>query len=172
MSEEVPCVVVRHLTPTPAANVWAVLKDQGCLVSQVEDVRGIEVLSVDRVLSGDPVERVVSWWVWLKGFELRWQEKQQLDCQRRRLDFQQTQGMFATYGGFWQVTSSGDGAVVELHLEIDTGMPYLAGFIDPVISNAFKELAHELLYGLEQLSVHSQPACKENAGRQSVRPDR
>ena len=158
VSEKASVVVVRHSIPAPAADVWAAVEDQAGWVATVDDVLGVEVLSVDRELGGEPVERVVSWRVWLKGFELRWQETQQLDWQAKRLDFQQIEGMFATYAGYYQVTARGDTTDVELCLQIGTGMPYLAGIIDPVITHAFDAFAHELLRGLERVSPLPQPA--------------
>jgi ribosome-associated toxin RatA of RatAB toxin-antitoxin module len=158
MSDKPSRIVVRHSMPGTAEDVWIALQDQARWVPVVDDVLGVEVLTGDDALAGDVATREVSWQVWLKGFELRWQETQQLDSGAMRLAFQQSEGMFATYGGHYQVTSNGDGAEVELHLDVATGMPFLDAIIDPVISDAFAALAHELLLGVERLALVTQPA--------------
>jgi ribosome-associated toxin RatA of RatAB toxin-antitoxin module len=153
MTGEALNFVVRQSIAASAKNVWAALQQQRGLVSEVEDVREIEVLSIDPVANTSCVKRIVRWRIWLKGFELVWQEEQKIDSQRRRLDFKQIEGMFAVYTGFWQVISEGDQTITELHFNLDSGMPYVKRFIDPVIANALKAFAHELLHGLERLSI-------------------
>jgi coenzyme Q-binding protein COQ10 len=126
----------------PIADVWRALQDYSALTRSVPDVRRVEVQPQTADL------RVVSWSVWLKGFELGWKEEQRIDHANRRLEFAQSEGMFAVYRGSWSVVASGVRTSAKLHLEVDTGMPYLASLINPIIARAFAGLMREVLDGL------------------------
>lgn len=153
MNGEARTIVVSRSIAAPPEAVWAAVQDQAGFVADVDDVRAVEVAAADRISSPDRTERVVSWRVWLKGFELTWQVHQKLDGEARRLEFEQIEGIFSTYHGFWQVVSEGDKAVAQLHLCVGTGIPYLAEFLDPVMANAFEALARKMLQGIERRSL-------------------
>ena len=153
MNGEARTIVVSRSIAAPPEAVWAAVQDQAGFVADVDDVRAVEVLAADRISSPDRTERVVSWRVWLKGFELTWQVHQKLDDEARRLEFEQIEGIFSTYHGFWQVVSEGDKAVAQLQLCVGTGIPYLAEFLDPVMANAFEALARKMLHGIERRSL-------------------
>jgi ribosome-associated toxin RatA of RatAB toxin-antitoxin module len=144
-------IASRSISAPPEA-VWATVQNQTSFVSEVDDVHEVEILSTD--LISDKTERVVRWCVWLKGFEIRWQEHQKLDSTARRLEFRQIEGIFNIYAGAWQVLTQGNGVIVELHIRVATGIPYLAEFIDPVIASAFETLAENILRGIERLSLN------------------
>jgi hypothetical protein len=153
VSGEAKTIVISHSIAAPPEAVWVAIQNQTSLASEVDDVREVKVFAADQIPSLGKTERIVSWWVWLKGFELKWQEYQKLDGEAWRLEFQQIEGIFSTYHGFWQVVSDGNKAVAELHLCVGTGMPHLSEFLDPVIANAVEALACKILHGVERLSL-------------------
>ena len=153
MSCQTQRILVQRSIAAPAEVVWQTLKAQQRLVSEVEDLRDIEIVESDQNLNNPCVKRLVRWRVWLKGFELEWREAQELDPKRRRVDFRQTTGMLGTFEGFWQVNPRGDQAAVELNVMLSSGMPHLGEFIDPVIVKAYDEFSTRLLDGLERLSI-------------------
>ena len=154
MNGEAKTIAISHSIAAPPEAVWATVQNQASFVSEVDDVREVEVLVADWISNLHKIERVVSWRVWLKGFELKWQEHQKLDGEAWRLEFQQIEGIFSTYNGSWQVVSEGNKAVAEFHLCVGTGIPYLTEFIDPVIEKAFEALARKILNGIERLSLN------------------
>ena len=93
MNGEARTIVVSRSIAAPPEAVWAAVQDQAGFVADVDDVRAVEVLAADRISSPDRTERVVSWRVWLKGFELTWQVHQKLDDEARRLEFEQIEGI-------------------------------------------------------------------------------
>jgi ribosome-associated toxin RatA of RatAB toxin-antitoxin module len=124
--------------------VWAAVTDQGSWAGQIEDLRGMEVLEADGL------RRVLKLSAWLKGFAVEWQEERQLDPERRRFEFRQTEGMFAWYRGHWQITASGAGTDIEVRLEFESGIPHLGQFIDPVIAAAYGAFGRAMLVALER----------------------
>lgn len=153
MNGEAKTIVTSRSIAAPPESVWTAVQNQASFVCEVDDIHEVDVLPAKRISNPDKIERVVNWRVWLKGFELKWQELQRLDDAAWRLEFQQIEGIFSTYNGFWQVISVGNRAVAEFHLRVGTGTPYLAEFLDPVIANAFEALACKILLGIERLSL-------------------
>jgi hypothetical protein len=151
---EAKTIAISHSIAAPPEAVWAAVQNQASFVLEVDDVREV-VLAADWISNPQKIERVVSWRVWLKGFELKWQEHQTLDGEAWRLEFQQFKGIFSTYSGSWQVVSEDNKTAAEFHLCVGTGIPYLAEFIDPVIEKAFEALACKILNGIERLSLNS-----------------
>lgn len=62
--------------------------------------------------------------------------------------------MFRIYRGNWQIYAREQGqAEVALRIELDTGLPYLDHFVNPVLADAFQAMAQELLDGLESTAA-------------------
>lgn len=134
-------VLAKQSLAVSAQHIWCAMLDVNSLqASQGSDVRSAEIVS-----SLAPDRRIVDWKIWLKGFELQWREEQMVDAPNQRIEFGQVQGMFATYRGSWQVTGVGDLAFVEIRIYVDIGLPYLAGFLNPVIEKAYEQFAHGLI---------------------------
>jgi ribosome-associated toxin RatA of RatAB toxin-antitoxin module len=142
--EQVEHVSERRLLAAASPDVWASLLETKRFAARAANVRNVSLERID-------AEREVQWTVWLKGFEHTWRERQNVDPVRQRIDFQQSQGMFRIYRGHWAVSAGEEGATeVTLEIEVDTGLPYLAQFINPVVGRAFKTFARDLIDGLEQ----------------------
>ena len=143
-------IVLKHAIAAASDTVWAALLDPARCFHDIPDVRVLEIVE------NQDQRKLLKWSVWLKGFELPWQEEQQIDPARRRIEFAQSQGMFACYRGHWQIgASNGAGTEVELALEVETGMPHLGQFIDPVLADAYAEMGRQLLRGVERAALAS-----------------
>ncbi|NVE01776.1 SRPBCC family protein [Massilia sp. BJB1822] len=139
MTTGVANTVIRQSIPVSPQGLWGALVDLQRMAKTVPDVRHIAVAP-----GADASRRLVDWTVWLKGFELQWQEAQVLDARAMRLEFHQSQGMFAHYQGSWQVREQGQGSELEIRIEFDSGLPHLSQYVNPVLAEAFEGLAREL----------------------------
>jgi ribosome-associated toxin RatA of RatAB toxin-antitoxin module len=150
VTEQLENVIARHSICASAQTVWAALLNPDSFTGDVENVRSAKLSLVH------DERREVRWVVWLKGFELTWREVQRADHSIRRLEFEQQEGMFRIYRGRWDVSASpGNRCEIALQIELDTGLPYLALHINPVIAGAFTTLAQELLTGIERAVARS-----------------
>ena len=109
------------------------------MATSVQDVRRIEIGPLEPT-----GKRLVDWSVWLKGFELQWQEEQTLDANNMRIEFRQTHGLFALYKGVWQVTEVSAGTQLDIEVDIDSGLPHLSRFVNPILVCAFEAFARNL----------------------------
>jgi len=113
------------------------------LAAAVPDVRRVEIGPIEAT-----GKRLVDWTIWLKGFELQWQEEQLVDVQNMRIVFHQTNGFFATYNGAWQIAPFGNETQMDLEINVDSGLPHLSKFVNPVLCDAFKAFARQVVDAL------------------------
>jgi coenzyme Q-binding protein COQ10 len=167
VTEQPEVIVVTHVISAPVQDVWVALLSEDAFESQVPDVRRVQVSYLDLDC------REVRWKVWLKGFELSWMEHQRVDHVNRRVEFEQREGMFRTHRGRWDVSaSSGTDTEVQWRMDFDTGMPHLAHMVNPVIARAFRDLAVDLLKGLERIvttAVHEPAGYAIQTGECGIR---
>lgn len=116
---------------TPEA-LWAVLLDCESYPSYMDGVHEVTVTADE----GD--RRTSAWVVELKGSEMEWEQRDEVDADRRRLSFRQVDGDLAHYEGYWEVTPSGEGAALELNVEFDIGLPLVAEMIHPAVAKALE----------------------------------
>lgn len=134
-----PIVKSAHTTDQPAPMVWEVLLDCEAFPSYMTEVRSV------RLLSDDGKRRVGRWSVLLKGSELEWEEEEFVDHERRRIDFRQLEGDLDYFTGYWQVTETPEGTVVELNVDFDIGIPLMAEMLNPVAARALEENSRAIL---------------------------
>jgi ribosome-associated toxin RatA of RatAB toxin-antitoxin module len=138
-------IVIEKTIFVPIKGLWNILFNISELADDITNVHKIEVVD------NHDYEQTLKWLIWLKGFELQWTEKRQIDARIYRISFLQINGMLAHYSGSWQLTSKNSKeTVIKLNLDIDMGMSYLNMYIDPVITKAFKEFYEEFLLTLEE----------------------
>lgn len=150
MTTGVENAVIRHTIAASPAGVWGALVDLKRMAAGVPDVRSIGIS-----VGSNSASRLVDWSVWLKGFELQWQEEQVLDAGKMRIDFHQTQGMFALYKGSWQLSAAGEGTELAIDIDFDSGMPHLSQYVNPVLAGAFAALARDLAEACGKRGVSS-----------------
>jgi hypothetical protein len=144
VAEQPASIIITHELDAVVHEVWKALISPEGYTSEEASVRHVELSHFEADC------REVCWTVWIKGFELRWRELQRADHILHRLEFEQQQGMLSVYRGRWELSASpGRRTDVVLSIELDTGLPYLAKVINPVIAGAFAIFAQELVEALE-----------------------
>lgn len=150
---------IRQTTAQNASEIWNVLTRLESVVPAVGNIRKFQS---NNTRSG----RVIDWTVWLKGFELQWQEEQVMDANTRSIAFRQIAGMFAVYEGSWRVSSLPDGgkacAQIEVEVHFDSGLAHLSKYVNPVLIAAFESFFAELLHACIQDRAAAPPSALTN----------
>lgn len=76
----------------------------------------------------------------------RW--TQRTETGRHRLDFEQTDGDFVSFGGSWMVTEEPAGSTVTYRVAFRTSVPHLAGAIEPMVARVLLRTASDVVTGL------------------------
>jgi len=79
---------------------------------------------------------------------MRWVERETLDRQRLRIEFEQTDGDFEEFSGTWQLALAGaDEGPTEVDFEVtyDFGIESLAGIMDPIAERVIKRVVVSVL---------------------------
>ncbi|WP_163511858.1 type II toxin-antitoxin system RatA family toxin [Fodinicola acaciae] len=142
-----PVVEVRlRLEVSPAA-AWDAVCDVESYPAYMENVRSVKITD-DTKRSN----RISAWSVFLKGSILEWTESDQIDDERRRIDFQQVDGDLEHFAGYWQVIEADgpDSCEVVLYVDFEIGIPLLADMLNPVAKTALEDNSTKMLRGLEQ----------------------
>ncbi|MEV7013779.1 SRPBCC family protein [Streptosporangium sp. NPDC051022] len=149
-----PTVTTSHTSTEPAQRIWEVLLDCEEFPSYMDEV--VDVTILDR--SGS--NRTSRWAVLLKGSELEWVERDTVDHERRRIEFEQIEGDLAYFDGYWQVTDDGAGqTTIELHVEFDIGIPLMADMLNPVAARALEENSKAILNRLSNRNSDVSPVA-------------
>lgn len=79
---------------------------------------------------------------------MRWTERENIDHERLHVEFSQVDGDFDDFHGSWQLTPTGSGCNVELHVTYDFGIESLAGIMDPLAERVIKRVICAVLAGV------------------------
>jgi ribosome-associated toxin RatA of RatAB toxin-antitoxin module len=117
------------------------ITDFGRYPTLAEDVRAVEVHPApDANLPRDS-----DWVVNFRRGVMRWNEWEAVDPERLRVEFDQTEGDFAEFHGFWQLTDSLGGCEVHFEVTYDFGIDSLAGIMDPIAERVVKRVICSVL---------------------------
>ncbi|MET0864073.1 MAG: SRPBCC family protein [Nakamurella sp.] len=105
------------------------------------------VRSVDTWI-GPEGELVSKWEVNFRTGILRWTERDILDQQNLRIDFEQVEGDVAEFTGSWQCAVEPTGTAVRFESFIELGIPSLADVLDPIAARTLLETISSILLGL------------------------
>jgi len=119
----------------PAA--FARIADFGRFPALAEDVREVTV-----------GESGSSWVVNFRRGLMRWHERDTVDVDALRIDFDQTDGDFAEFHGSWRLTPVLGGAAVLFDITYDFGIESMAGLMDPIAERVIKRVVYAVLSGL------------------------
>lgn len=99
---------------------------------------------------------VSTWEVNFRKGILVWTERDQIDPDRRLIEFTQTKGDFAMFTGTWTVDETGDSTRVGFASRFDLGIASLASLVDPIACRALRDSVHDILEGLfgEEITIH------------------
>jgi ribosome-associated toxin RatA of RatAB toxin-antitoxin module len=115
------------------------IADFGRFPSLAADVRSVEVHP------GPGRDRDSDWEVNFRRGVMRWNEWESVDVDRLRIEFSQTDGDFAEFHGFWQLTEVPGGFEVEFGVTYDFGIDSLAGIMDPIAERVVKRVICSVL---------------------------
>ncbi|MFL6143062.1 MAG: type II toxin-antitoxin system RatA family toxin [Labedaea sp.] len=88
------------------------------------------------------------WEVSFRRGLLRWNEWESVDPDRLRVEFDQTEGDFESFHGFWQLAAVPGGAEVRFEASYDFGIDSLAGILDPLAERVVKRIVCAVLSAL------------------------
>jgi ribosome-associated toxin RatA of RatAB toxin-antitoxin module len=138
-----PAVEVSEQMSAPRDVVWDLINDVESHPQLMDHVESCEV--VERGID----YRVTAWVVDLKGCVMRWLEREEIDHERRRIEYRQVKGDMDRFQGHWQVDPLADGGCrVTLSVDFDIGIPQLAEMLGPIAENAIRNSATSMLAAL------------------------
>jgi ribosome-associated toxin RatA of RatAB toxin-antitoxin module len=115
-------------------------QDTGLVFTKITDFAGYPAVSADvrhvHTHPGQPQH--TDWEVNFRRGIMRWTEREDLDADRLRVDFEQVDGDFAEFRGSWQLDERPDGCGVLMEVTYDFGIESLAGIMDPLAERVIK----------------------------------
>ncbi|MFI0743097.1 type II toxin-antitoxin system RatA family toxin [Streptomyces sp. NPDC021100] len=93
-------------------------------------------------------DRISSWEVDFAGGILKWRERDRLDEQRLRIEFELIDGDLLDLAGHWSVAPLGEGSTVRFDARFDLGVPGMADLLEPVAGRAMTSTVSEMLRGV------------------------
>lgn len=115
--------------------------DFGLFPSLAEDVRSVEV----HPAPSPDAPRDSDWEVNFRRGVMRWNEWESVDTDRLRIEFDQTEGDFAEFHGFWQFAPVPGACEVRFEVTYDFGIESLAGIMDPIAERVVKRVIVSVL---------------------------
>jgi ribosome-associated toxin RatA of RatAB toxin-antitoxin module len=92
-----------------------------------------------RVHRTRPGEGRSSWELHFRSGLLRWSERERFLRDELRIEFEQTDGDFDAFAGFWTLRQDGADCALHFEAEFDFGIPSLEGILDPIAERVIKE---------------------------------
>ncbi|HEV2779912.1 MAG TPA: SRPBCC family protein [Actinophytocola sp.] len=122
-----------------AVSALALIADFARFPALAGDVRSVAVHSAPRTSD---------WVVSFRRGVLRWTESETIDAARLRIHFDQIDGDFAEFHGFWELTPVPGGTEVRFEVTYDFGFDSLAGLLDPIAERVITRVICSVLAGL------------------------
>jgi ribosome-associated toxin RatA of RatAB toxin-antitoxin module len=91
---------------------------------------------------------VSAWELHFRSGLLRWSEQERFLRGERRLEFEQTQGDFDSFAGFWVFQPEGGEVRVHFQADFDFGIPSLEGILDPIAERVIRETVAWAVVGM------------------------
>jgi ribosome-associated toxin RatA of RatAB toxin-antitoxin module len=88
------------------------------------------------------------WEVNFRRGVMRWNEREVVDQDALRIEFEQTEGDFAEFSGSWQLTEVDGGCAVHFEVTYDFGIESLVGIMDPIAERVIKRVICSVLAAL------------------------
>ena len=123
-------------TDRPAAELFSLLREQ----QRFPDVSG-DLVAVETI-ERDLHDYVLAF----RDGVARW--TQRTETGPLRLQFEQTEGDFVSFGGSWEVSEEPAGSTVTYRVAFRTSVPHLAGAIDPMVARVLLRAAADVVTGL------------------------
>lgn len=120
------------------------IADFGLFPGLADDVRAVEV----HPAPSPDMPRDSDWEVNFRRGVMRWNEWESVDVARLRIEFDQTDGDFAEFHGFWQLEPATGACEVLFEVSYDFGIESLAGIMDPIAERVVKRVVCSVISGL------------------------
>ena len=142
---------LRAETDLEPATVFVTIADFGRYPVLAADVR--EVHTTPAARPGSPQQS--DWEVNFRRGIMRWSERELLDIDRLRIEFEQTDGDFEDFRGSWQLSPTlAGGTEIAFEVSYDFGIESLVGLMDPIAERVIKRVVCEVLaHSLENVRV-------------------
>lgn len=92
-------------------------------------------------------ERESSWSVMFRGGTINWTERDRLDQENARVTFDCVSGDFAVFEGDWTVRQEDTELLVTFRLNLDMGIPSMAGMLEPLAGKAVQRIIRDMIKG-------------------------
>jgi ribosome-associated toxin RatA of RatAB toxin-antitoxin module len=89
-----------------------------------------------------------SWVLLFRSGLLQWSEDERFLKDQLRIEFEQTDGDFDTFAGFWTLAQDGEDCVLHFECDFDFGIQSLEGILDPIAERVIKETVAWAVVGL------------------------
>lgn len=109
-----------------------------------EDVRSVQVHEAP----DGSTARNSDWEVNFRRGVMRWNERELVDHDALRIEFDQTDGDFADFSGWWQLTEVEGGCEVHFEVTYDFGIESIVGIVDPIAERVIKRVVCSVLAAL------------------------
>jgi ribosome-associated toxin RatA of RatAB toxin-antitoxin module len=125
------------------ATAFPLIADFASYPSLADDVRAVHTTPA---APGTP--RQSDWVMNFRRGIMRWTEREVVDQDRLRIDFDQTDGDFEDFRGSWQVLGTSEGAEALFEVTYDFGIESLVGIMDPIAERVITRAVCTVLSGL------------------------
>jgi coenzyme Q-binding protein COQ10 len=147
-----PVVEVTEVMAAPINRVWDVINDLESYPRLMDHVKSL------KIKEQTPTHRLAEWQIDLKGCVMKWNEREDIDRDRYRIDYRALDGDLAEFDGYWQLEAlSAETTRVTHSVSFEIGIPMLSQILNPVAERAIRDNTHKML-----ASLGSQAAQKEN----------
>jgi ribosome-associated toxin RatA of RatAB toxin-antitoxin module len=91
-----------------------------------------------------------SWELYFRSGLLQWSETERFLREELRIEFEQTEGDFDVFGGFWTLQQEGSDCRLHFECDFDFGIESLEGILDPIAERVIKETVAWAIVGLHE----------------------
>jgi ribosome-associated toxin RatA of RatAB toxin-antitoxin module len=92
-----------------------------------------------------------SWELLFRSGLLQWSEKERFLREDLRIEFEQTEGDFDVFNGFWTIEQDQRDVALHFECDFDFGIESLEGILDPIAERVIKETVAWAVVGLHEL---------------------
>lgn len=135
-------IIAREAVSAKSQEAYAVVVDVGAFPNFMSNI------SACTVRSDEPGRKLVDWVMEIDGAELEWTEAIFYDDRACTAQFEAVEGIFSRFDGTWRVTDQADGALVELELEFELGLPEIEDIIGDILHRKLAENAEAMLQAI------------------------
>lgn len=135
-------VVVEQVVPGPPERAYALGADMASYPKYMDAVKSLQILE----RHGNTQKS--AWAALFQGKLLRWIEEDIFDDEAHTIVYRQLEGDLKKFEGAWRFTPVAEGTRITLTVDVDLGVPMLAGLLDPVARLITKRNSESMLQSI------------------------